>query len=334
MCNNSDATLIVAKKDFTRMRQLNDLLIAVRNANPDFIEFPVLIIDDECDEAGVDIGQNYDTSANHFEIRRLISNPNDGTIMREITRPPALPGGEQIVEEDIRECTGFLKTMYVGFTATPYATVFQEMNESEEENQLRGLDLYPRDYLLVLEDPPNYCGGEVFIGRYQIDDTQGESELHLPEIESMIVNLVDLPMNHACKACLQEEIDTDSGSIRTHIGQGRYKHYWHTGGQEFPIPASEFNDCECHQTDESHLIKNPFIDSISNFQPEMVPSLRDAIDDFILAGAARIQRGQGDLPTSMMILISHYSYQHFRIRELVEVRISTIRESWPGRTQE
>ena len=27
----------------------------------------------------------------------------------------------------------------------------------------------------------------------------------------MIVNLVDLPMNHACEACIQEEIETDNG---------------------------------------------------------------------------------------------------------------------------
>ena len=183
MCNNSDATLIVAKKDFTRMRQLNDLLIAVRNANPEFIEFPVLIIDDECDEAGVDIGQNYDTSANHFEIRRLISNPNDGTIMREITRPPALPVGNKLLRR-ILESTGFLKTMYVGFTATPYATVFQEMNESEEENQLRGLDLYPRDYLLVLDDPLELLWGEVFIGRYQIDDAQENQNYNCQKLKA------------------------------------------------------------------------------------------------------------------------------------------------------
>lgn len=327
--NHADATLIVAKKDYTRMRQLNDLLIAIRNRFPGFSEFPILVIDDECDEAGVDIGNNDDTSANHFEIRRLISNPIDGTITREITRPSTIPNEPPIVEEETRFSPCFRKTMYVGFTATPYATVFQEMNESDEENERRGLDLYPRDYLLVLDDPPNYCGGEVFIGRYQIDDEQGADNLQLPEIESSIENLVDLPMNHACENCLQEEIETVNGRIRTHIGHQNYKHFWHTGGREHPIPASQFCDCTCHKNDESHLIKNPFNDSIENFQPQIVSSLRNAIDDFILAGAARIQRGQNHLPSSMMILISHNSYQHFRIREVVEDWLSTISESWP-----
>jgi hypothetical protein len=325
IANNSDCTLIVAKKERTRMRQLNELLIAIRNNHEGFNEFPVLIIDDECDEATIDIGQDDDTSVNHFEIRRLQSNPQDRFISREKTS-----GTPPVTEEETMECPGFRKTMYIGFTATPYAAVFQEMNDSAEEDESSGLDLYPRDYMLVLDDPPNYCGGEVFLGRYQINDEQALGSLELPEIESLLENLVDLPMNHACNACLAHQIEVDGETLRTHIGNSGYKHFWHTGGRTNPVNASQYCNCACHQTDHSHLIKNPFTDSINHFQPELVPSLIDAIDDFILAGASRLQRNQGDQPTSMMILISHNSYQHFRIRDLMAQRIETIRESWPG----
>lgn len=325
IANNSDCTLIVAKKERTRMRQLNQLLITIRNQHEHFQDFPVLIIDDECDEATIDIGNEDDTSTNHFEIRRLISNPQDRFISREWTRSGTPP----VLEEETMECPCFSKTMYVGFTATPYAAVFQEMNE-QGDDEIRGLDLYPRDYILVLDDPPNYCGGEVFIGRYQVNDQQPLASLELPEIESQLENLVDLPMNHACPACRTHQIEVDGETIRTHIGRGNYKHFWHSGGRVNPTNASEFCNCPCHQTDQSHLIKNPFDDSINHFQPELVPSLIDAIDDFILAGSARLQRNQGDQPTSMMILISHNSYQHFRIRDIVAERIEAIRVGWPG----
>jgi len=321
----SPATLIVAKKDSTRMNQLNELLIAIRNQNPEFTNFPVLIIDDECDEAGIDIGNEDDTSSNHFSIRRLISNPSDGEIWRQKSR-----GTPPVIEEEIAPCPGFRKTMYVGFTATPYATVFQEMNDSIDDDELRGLDLYPRDYLLVLDDPPNYCGGEVFIGRHEVSDENPDGEITIPEIENLVETLIDIPMNSACQTCIQQTINTDDGEIRTHIGSSIYRHFWHLQGESFPTPASNFCDCFCHENEQSHIIKNPFNASIVNFQPALVDSLRDAIDDFILSGAARIQRGDNAKPSSMMILISNNSYQHFRIREIVREHIELIADVWPS----
>ena len=320
------ATLIVAKKDSTRLHQLNQLLIAVRNRETDFRNFPVLIIDDECDEAGVDIGDQNETSKVHFNIKRLISNPSDGEIWREYSI-----GAPPVTQEETQPCVGFRKTMYLGFSATPYATVFQQMHD-EDENELKGLDLYPRDYLLVLDDPPNYCGGEVFIGRHEVVDEQPSGEINIPQIDNLVENLVDIPMNVACQACLQHTIQSDAGNIRTHIGRGDYKHFWYNPGEVFPTPASNHCPigCDCHETDESHLINNPFNASIDNFQPQLVSSLRDAIDDFILAGAARIQRGDNHESTSMMILISTNSYQHFRIRELVQEHVELITDSWPG----
>ena len=43
--------------------------------------------------------------------------------------------------------------------------------------------LYPRDFILVLDDPPNYCGGELFVGRSDVvvsNEDQTEVELQLP----------------------------------------------------------------------------------------------------------------------------------------------------------
>ena len=322
---NDQATLIVAKKDSTRLHQLNQLLIEIRNREPNFRDFPVLIIDDECDEAGVDIGDQAETSKVHFNIKRLISNPSDGEIWREFS-----VGNPPVRREETQPCVGFRKTMYLGFSATPYATVFQQMHDQDETERL-GLDLYPRDYLLVLDDPPHYCGGEVFIGRHEVVDEHPNGEsINLPEIDNLVEHLVDIPMNVACPDCLQHTIQSEDGNICTHIGKGDYRHFWHLGGTVTPTLASDHCPCACHTTDEAHLISNPFNDSIDHFQPQLISSLRDAIDDFILAGAARIQRGDNYRPTSMMILISTNSYQHFRIREMVEEHIDLIADSWPG----
>ena len=92
----------VTKKDAVRLDQLNLFLSQAIIDNPEFASRPILIIDDETDEAGVDIGQNIiDEDENpiedqnletvegvvnnrhsrvNVELRRLISNPTSGTI--------------------------------------------------------------------------------------------------------------------------------------------------------------------------------------------------------------------------------------------------------------
>lgn len=60
------------------------------------------------------------------------------------------------INESIRRILGlFVRSSYVGYTATPYANVFIEPNTKEDmENE----DLFPKDYIYVLQPPSNYIG--------------------------------------------------------------------------------------------------------------------------------------------------------------------------------
>ena len=60
------------------------------------------------------------------------------------------------INKSIRRILGlFMRSSYVGYTATPYANVFIEPSTKEDmENE----DLFPKDYIYVLQPPSNYIG--------------------------------------------------------------------------------------------------------------------------------------------------------------------------------
>jgi Z1 domain len=59
-----------------------------------------------------------------------------------------------------------------------------------------------------------------------------------------------------------------------------------------------------------------------------VPSLRLALLDFVLSGAARAQRGQEDMPCTMLIHTSRLQDEHAVLRGMVEEVYSDLRDSW------
>lgn len=91
---------------------------------------PCLIIDDECDHASID------TNANK---------PN-----KEATA----------TNQYIRDLIGdFKRVVYVGFSATPFANVFIDANNPD--------DLYPRDFIFIIDPPQGYTGTKEFIENYE-----------------------------------------------------------------------------------------------------------------------------------------------------------------------
>lgn len=92
------------------------------------IDLPMLLIDDEADNASVNTKADDVTTINKG-IRRLL----------------AL----------------FSRANYVGFTATPYANVF--IDPDSEEEMLKH-DLFPRDFIYALEAPDNYIGARSIFG--------------------------------------------------------------------------------------------------------------------------------------------------------------------------
>ena len=77
-------------------------------------------------------------------------------------------------------------------------------------------------------------------------------------------------------------------------------------------------------TDEDVGLVRPRGRSAEDFQPDLPSSLRDAIDYFMLASAARAARGQSEKHSSMLIHTTLSSRVHMRTKPLVEEHVSGV----------
>src|SRR5439155_10525261 len=102
---------------------------------------PVLVIDDEADQASVDTGSNARRSTINENIRHLLSRNKT-----EAAR----------------------KAAYVGYTATPFANLLINPAMSE--------DLYPRDFIVDLEQPDGHYGPEVIFGREPVTPEEADMQ--------------------------------------------------------------------------------------------------------------------------------------------------------------
>ena len=129
MLNSPDQrNLVIAKKNAHCLECLLEMLR--RAGKSTLASVPVLIIDDECDQAGVNSSRKED----------------------EPTR----------INGQLRELLALLpRKTYIGYTATPYANVLIHPGYPE--------DLYPRNFIISLPTPKGYFGSERLFGRDLID---------------------------------------------------------------------------------------------------------------------------------------------------------------------
>ena len=129
LSNISAPVIFVLKKNKSVLEKLEHWL-RFYNINPvtKKIDLPMLLIDDEADNASVNTKAD-DVTAINKGIRKLL----------------AL----------------FERANYVGFTATPYANVF--IDPDSEEEMLKH-DLFPRDFIYALEAPNSYIGARSIFG--------------------------------------------------------------------------------------------------------------------------------------------------------------------------
>lgn len=119
-----DPVLFVIKKNKSVLEKLEQWL-KVYNAKDGLIDEPMLLIDDEADNASINTRKD-------DEEPTIISS----TIQRLLAL--------------------FKMANYVGFTATPFANIFIDPDKSDEEVLTDGL--FPRHFIYALETPPNYIG--------------------------------------------------------------------------------------------------------------------------------------------------------------------------------
>lgn len=141
LTNDNKFALVVMKKNTT---PLNKFLSWIKDASDEVIKnCPVLIIDDEADEASVNNSKNEeDPTKINKAIRQMIDFFSKRT-----------------------QCS------YVGYTATPFANILIDANENG--------DLFPKDFIVALKAPDTYVGTEKLFGRASVDNDGGETGLDL-----------------------------------------------------------------------------------------------------------------------------------------------------------
>ncbi|PGO53743.1 Z1 domain-containing protein [Priestia megaterium] len=120
--------LMVVKKNKDVLETLNEVIEACCNLSAEYRDVPVLVIDDEADQASVDTAE---------------SNEKPKTINRLIRR---------LLNQ-------FNRKSYVGYTATPFANLLID-SQTEDANVKE--DLYPKDFIVALPKPEGYCGPEEY----------------------------------------------------------------------------------------------------------------------------------------------------------------------------
>lgn len=130
--------LLVVKKNAKILANLNAWVGDFLVPRGDTREIPLLVIDDEADQASVDTGEqefvngvpdpDYEPKRVNSEIRKLLR--------------------------------AFHKSAYVAYTATPFANI---LAHDQRETDEHGADLFPRSFIVNLPRPSSYIGPvEVF----------------------------------------------------------------------------------------------------------------------------------------------------------------------------
>jgi hypothetical protein len=144
----NERVLLVVKKNATVLRRLVAWMFGRPPAG-----LPVLIIDDEADQASINTGGN----------RPILDEVADLTA-GDVDRP----GDPDEIDPSVINgliralIASFQRVSYVAYTATPFANVLVH-HDALDRDVLN--DLYPRDFIISLPRPAGYVGAERLFGR-------------------------------------------------------------------------------------------------------------------------------------------------------------------------
>jgi len=146
-------TILVIKKNKSILESLilwlNQYAVDV-DGDRKIMDIPLLVIDDEADNASVNSGTEYDVRTINRLIRTLLNLFNQNT--------------------------------FIGYTATPYANLYipnswlEELETYVKDVKLKvGEDLFPRDFIVNIPPPSNYIGAAQVFG-FENENTGESSE--------------------------------------------------------------------------------------------------------------------------------------------------------------
>lgn len=162
----SEPLVLVMKKNSRTLANLVEWLeIRNKQATARIRSVPMLLIDDEADNASVNVSTDGDSpSAINHCIRKLLDS--------------------------------FERNVYLGYTATPFANIFID---PESKDTMKREDLFPRDFIISLDAPTNYVGASrIFPDSGDLHDTLTTVDDHvdlLPENHKITHPLTEIPVS-------------------------------------------------------------------------------------------------------------------------------------------
>lgn len=152
LLNLNGTALFVVKKNSRILNNLYGWLVENSADSDGKIDLPLLLIDDEADNASVNTkNPEQDPTAINKAIRQILYSFNQST--------------------------------YLGITATPFANIFIDPVTKEGPE-----DLFPRDFITVLPSPSNYIGAEDIFGQGNFDDERNRQNVKYPSCLIVIEN--------------------------------------------------------------------------------------------------------------------------------------------------
>ena len=220
--NLKHPALFVIKKNTNTLQNLfRWMKTQSRNST---IEEPMLLIDDEADNASINIRMNQE------KISRL-----NGLI-------------RQLLNVFDRSC-------YVGYTATPFANIFID---PDSEDEMFGNDLFPRDFIVSLDPPSNYFGASRI---FYTDPEETEKNVTVRYIED---NSEILPIRHKIDHRVVEIPESLRNAVRAFIIARAIRLVRGHEGEHnsMLVNASRFNSVQSQLRNELHEFVRTLSDCI------------------------------------------------------------------------
>ncbi|MDE2605865.1 MAG: Z1 domain-containing protein [Burkholderiales bacterium] len=138
---SAGTVLIVAKKITPILKRLNQWLEKLEGR---LAEVPMLLIDDEADQASINTRGN-----------RRDPSVDEETASDEDTAPSLT---NALIRDILNKCP---RATYIAYTATPFANILIDPDASDS---VVGTDLFPKDFVIQLPRPDGYTGTEELFG--------------------------------------------------------------------------------------------------------------------------------------------------------------------------
>jgi hypothetical protein len=194
---NSDAYVAVIKKN---KAPLEKLLADLTPHKGDLAQLPVLIIDDESDQASVD-------TTNPAKWNKNSADNRDRTTIN------------RLITDLLRTCP---RAQYVGYTATPFANVFVDPDDER--------DLFPADFVLSLHRPNGYMGVKEFhdVGkRWDDEDRNVANSNELAHVRRLIGDVEQNPRRRTTEIQASLDAWVLSGAVKKYREANGFSPYRH-----------------------------------------------------------------------------------------------------------